>query len=51
MAGRPDGAMAALGVAVRNHDPYLLSLRIDFRLDSLRGRPDFQRVAREVGGG
>jgi Tfp pilus assembly protein PilF len=51
LAGRDDEAMAALAAAVSARDSYLVGLRIDSRLASLRGRPDFQRLARNVGGG
>ena len=50
VAGRTDEAMAALATGLRDRDPYMVGLRIDFRLASLRGRPDFERMARSVGG-
>ena len=49
-AGRTGEAMAALGAAQRDRDPYLVGVRIDLRLASLRARPDFQRLARTFGG-
>ena len=51
LAGRRAEAMRALGVAFRDRDPYLVGLRIDTRLASLHGTPDFQRLAVSVGGG
>lgn len=51
LAGRRDEAMAALTASVRARDPYLVGLRIDSRLANLRGRPDFERLALNVGGG
>lgn len=50
-AGRRDEAMAALAAGVRDRDPYMVGVRIDSRLTSLRGRPDFERLARAFGGG
>jgi tetratricopeptide (TPR) repeat protein len=50
-AGQGDEAMAALAAGVRDRDPYMVGVRIDSRLASLRGRPDFERLARSFGGG
>ncbi len=50
-AGRGDEAMATLAAAQRDRDTYLVGVRIDLRLDRLRGRPDFDRLARTIGGG
>jgi tetratricopeptide (TPR) repeat protein len=50
LAGRNDEAMAALTAAARDRDPYMVGLRIDSRLASLRGRPDFERLKLSVGG-
>jgi Tfp pilus assembly protein PilF len=50
LAGHRAQAMAALRVAVRDHDPYLVGLRIDTRFAALRDAPDFQRLALSVGG-
>jgi tetratricopeptide (TPR) repeat protein len=51
LAGRGDEAMAALTAGVRQRDPYMVGVRIDSRLASLRGRPDFERLASAFGGG
>lgn len=51
LAGRRADAMAMLNAAVRDRDPYLVGVRVDSRLASLHGAPDFQRLARSVGGG
>lgn len=50
MAGKHGEAMRALGLAVRDRDPYLVGLRIDTRLASLRGSPDFQNLVVSAGG-
>lgn len=49
VAGRGDEAMAALTAAARDRDPYMVGVLVDSRLASLRGRPDFQRLARAFG--
>jgi tetratricopeptide (TPR) repeat protein len=51
LAGQRDAAMRTLAGAVRDRDPYLVGLRIDFRFAGLRQAPDFQRLALSVGGG
>jgi tetratricopeptide (TPR) repeat protein len=51
LAGQHDATMRTLAGAVRDRDPYLVALRVDFRFAALRGAPDFQRVALGVGGG
>jgi predicted Zn-dependent protease len=51
LAGRGDEAMAALAAGARDRDPYMVGVRIDSRLASLRGRPDFERLAGAFGGG
>ena len=48
---RPGAAMRDAERAVRDRDPYLVGLRIDFRFADLRQAPDFQRLALSVGGG
>lgn len=50
-AGRPEEAIATLTAAERDRDTYLVGVRIDLRFASLHGRPDFERIARAVGGG
>ena len=42
--------MRTLADALRDHDPYLVGLRIDFRFAALRQSQDFRRLALSVGG-
>jgi hypothetical protein len=51
LSGDRPAAMQTLQWAVRDRDPYLVGLRIDFRFAGLRQAPDFQRLALSVGGG
>jgi tetratricopeptide (TPR) repeat protein len=51
MAGQRDAAMRTLALALRDRDSYLVALRVDSRFASMRGSPDFQRLAVNVGGG
>lgn len=50
LAGQADEAMTTLAAGLRDRDPYMVGMRIDFRFASLRGRPDFQHMAHSVGG-
>jgi Tfp pilus assembly protein PilF len=51
LAGDRSAAMQMLQRAVRDRDPYLVGLRIDFRFAGLHQDAEFQRLALSVGGG
>lgn len=51
LAGRASEALRALDAAVRERDPHLVGIRVDSRFAGLRGSPDFQRIARNIGSG
>jgi Tfp pilus assembly protein PilF len=51
LVGDRPAAMRTLERAVRDRDPYLVGLRVDFRFAGLHQAPDFQRLAGSVGGG
>jgi hypothetical protein len=51
LAGHRDQALQELRTALRDRDPYLVGLRIDTRFAGLRGDAEFNRLAREIGGG
>ena len=51
LAGNRPAAMRALQEAVRDRDPYLVGLRIDFRFAGLNQDAGFRRIALNVGGG
>ena len=51
LAGNRPAAMRTLQEAVRDRDPYLVGLRVDFRFAGLNQDAEFRRIALNVGGG
>lgn len=50
LMGDRAAAMAALAAALRNREPELVGIRIDFALRALHDLPEFRRLAASVGG-